>query len=400
MNVVIVGGGISGLTLALTLNAKGIPCRVYEEAPEFKPLGVGISLQANGVRRLDELGLVPALSEKGVPAERMAFFNRFGQNIWFDQTIGGSMFLVHRADLHEVLVEAVHDRLGPDAIVFGQRCVSVEQDDDSATVHFVDATGAPSIHAAGDVAIACDGIRSTIREQLYPDEGEPVWSGVNLWRGITVRPAFLGGQTHTIIGELDTGKMVVYPIRDDVDGAGNQLVNWVAELREPTAAPVAWNVPIEAEAVAAHFEGWNFDWLDVEEMVRAGDPVFQYPMSDRDPVDHWAFGRVLLIGDAAHPMLPRAGNGAMQGIIDAAVLAEYLAENEDPQDALAAFEADRLPRVNDVVRAARATPPDVLMELVRDRVGDAPFDRREDIVTDEEIEEVLRKFRAVTAEKA
>ncbi len=400
MNVVIVGGGVTGLALALTLHEQGIPCRVHEAAPEFKPLGVGISLKANGMERLGKLGLAAAVAQKAVPCEQVGYFNRFGQLIYYDHSGEHTQFMIHRADLHTVLLDAVEDRLGPDAVVLGRQCVGVEQDEDSATARFADGAGGEGGDARGDIVVACDGIGSAVRRQFYPEEGDPVWSGVNLWRGVTVHPPFLGGRTQTMIGELDTGKMVVYPIRDDVDDQGNQLINWVAEVREPTAAPVGWNVTADPDAVAARFAGWNFDWLDVEALMRDGDPVFQYPMSDRDPIDKWAFGRVLLMGDAAHPMVPRAGNGAMQGIIDAAVLAEGLARGGDPRQTLASFEADRLSHVNEIVLAARSSSPDIVMEVVRDRVGDRPFERREDVVSDAEIEEILAKFRTLTAERA
>ncbi len=396
MNVVIVGGGISGLTLALGLHRNGTPCRVYEAAPEFKPLGVGITLQAHGTRRLVELGLLEDLRRVAVPLEATAFYNRFGQLVHRAPASSDPQFLIHRADLHAVLLEAVYERLGEDAVVLDRRCVGVEQDESGAVARFVDSAGATTDDARGDVVVACDGIHSAVRRQFYPLEGEPVWSGVNLWRGVTVREPFLDGHTHVRVGELESGKMVIYPIRDDVDGRGSQLINWVAEFRSGEAAPLGWNIPADPAEVAARFVGWSYDWLDVAALVRDAESIFQFPMSDRDPVERWAFDRVLLIGDAAHPMLPRGGNGGMQAIVDAAILAEHLAGDGDPRAALKQFEDARLEGVNAIVRASRTTPPDTLLELVRERVGDRPFARREDAISDEEIARVLAGYRQVT----
>jgi len=229
--VIILGAGIGGLTLALSLHQAGIPCRVYEAVPELKPLGVGINLLPHAVRELTELGLLEALDKVGVRTKEAVFFTEHGQLV-FREAAGRHagydwpQFSIHRGDLQTVLYEETLKRLGPDSVVCGRRCTHVEQDAEGVTVHFAD--GAPPVRGA--VAVGCDGIHSALRKQLYPGEGAPRYSGVNMWRGTARWKPFLSGGSMVRAGWLSVGKMVIYPIRDNIDAEGNQLVNWVAEI--------------------------------------------------------------------------------------------------------------------------------------------------------------------------
>ncbi|HET8607053.1 MAG TPA: FAD-dependent monooxygenase, partial [Gaiellaceae bacterium] len=343
-------------------------------------------------RELDALGLLDEIRPRAIPYKEATFFNSFGQLIHRDPADPQfPQFLVHRADLHGVLADAVRARLGGDAIVLGHTCTGVDLDGDAATVHFA---GGESVR--GDAVLACDGIHSAIRKQLYPGEGEPVFSGVNMWRGVTPHAPILSGGSHTRIGKVDTGKLVVYPIRDDVDGAGSQLLNWVVEIRDARGAPVDWNRRGRIEDFLATFESWRFDWLDVPDLLSRADVVYEFPMSDRDPVDQWAFGRVALVGDAAHPMIPRGSNGAMQAIVDARVAAEALASEPTAEAGLRAYEDARLETVNRIVLTNRTTPPDFLIETVERRTGERPFERLEDVIDEEEIREILEGYKALT----
>ena len=398
MEVVVVGGGISGLTAALELHERGISARVYESAPELRPVGVGISLLPHGARELDALGLLSGIRARAVPYREACFFNSFGQLIHRDPADPRwPQFLVHRADLHEVLLEAVHDRLGGDAVVLGHACVGVDQDADGATARFASPRdGRPLGESRGDIVLACDGIHSAIRKQLYPDEGEPVFSGVNMWRGVTPHTPILSGGSHTRIGKVDTGKMVVYPIRDRIDEEGNQLTNWVAEVRDERGVPVDWSREGRLQDFLPAFAGWSYDWLDVPELLRRAEVIYEFPMSDRDPVERWAFGRVALIGDAAHPMIPRGSNGAMQAIVDARVVAEALAREATPEAGLSAYEEARLETVNRIVLTNRTTPPDHLIETVESRTGPRPFERIEDVISQDEIRTILDGYKALT----
>ena len=170
MNVLIIGGGITGLTLALALHRAGIPCRVFEAAPEIRSLGVGINLLPHGVRTLSDLGLEDALAKVAVATSEMGFYNRFGQFIHAEPRGRAAgydwpQFSVHRGELHRVQIEAVHARLGEDSIVLDHRCVAIDQSSDGVAAHFADR---PTVR--GTVAIGCDGIHSVVRKQFYPTD--------------------------------------------------------------------------------------------------------------------------------------------------------------------------------------------------------------------------------------
>ena len=403
-DVVIIGGGIAGLTLALQLHERGLECTVYEAAPELRPLGVGISLLPHGTQALAALGLLEELERRAVKFTESAFFTSHGQLVHRDPaTSTFPQFLIHRADLHEVLHDAVIARLGADALRLGQRCAGVREVDGGAAAMFVDVTApddAPS-EVVGRAVIGCDGIHSRVRAQFYPDEGPPVFTGVNMWRGVTVHPPILSGSAHIRIGTVEHGKMVVYPIRDDVDGQGNQLVNWVAEVRQEAAGPVDWSAPGNVEDFISAFSDWRFDWLDVPELIRNAEAILEYPMSDRDPLDRWTFGHVTLVGDAAHPMIPRGSNGAMQAIVDTVALAEALADEPgNVPRALATYEDVRREKVNNVVLTNRVRPPDHLIEVVEARAGREPFARLEDVISSEEITSILDGYKNVAGYSA
>ncbi len=401
MTVVIIGGGIGGLVLALSLHERGIPCRVFEAAPELKALGVGINLLPHATRALAELGLERRLAAVALTTREAAFFNRFGQLI-YREPLGRyagyewPQFSIHRGDLHAVLVEALRERLGPEALVLGHRCVGVEQDAGGVIARFVDpASGAPREAHRGAVAVACDGIHSAVRRQLHPHEGPPVYSGVNMWRGVTRWQPILSGATMVRAGWLATGKVVIYPIRDRIDADGRQLVNWVAEIETPQHATSDWSRPGRLEDFIGAYAGWRFDWLDAEAFMRAADTILEYPMVDRDPLPFWTAGRVTLLGDAAHPMVPRGSNGAGQAILDARTLAGCLARERDGAAALAAYEAIRLEAANKVVLTNRSTPPDVILREVWQRTGDRPFARIEDVISAAELAAISGNYQRI-----
>ncbi len=401
MDVIIVGAGIGGLTLGLALHRAGIPCRIYEAASAIEPIGVGINVLPHATRELAELGLEPALTRVGVTTAEACFFNRFGQLI-YREPLGREagyawpQFSLHRGDLQRVLAEAFVRRAGADHLITGRRCVAFEQETDRVTVHFESvATGArlPSQHGA--IAIAGDGIHSTIRKQLYPDEGEPIYSGYNMWRGVTRWPRFLSGASMVRAGWLATGKMVIYPIRNDIDGAGSQLVNWVAEIETPQHEARDWNRPGALADFVGAFKDWRFDWLDVPAMIGAAEVILEFPMVDQDPLPRWSFGRVSLLGDAAHPMVPRGSNGAGQAIVDARALADCLCATEDPVAALRAYEEIRREATANVVRTNRTNPPDAILREVYLRTGDRPFDDIDAVISRDELAAISDSYKRV-----
>ncbi len=399
-DVIIIGAGIGGLSLALMLAEKGITARVYEAAAELKPLGVGISLLPHASRELCALGLREALSRTAVTATYSCFYNRFG-NLAHKEPVGllagydVPQFQIHRGDLQAILYGALVARTGTRTVITGHRCIAVDEKDGVAVAHFVDPDGKALPPVTGRAVIGADGIHSAIRAQLYPDEGGPIYSGVNMWRGVTRWKPYLDGSSYVRAGWLSHGKLVIYPIRNDIDAQGHQLINWVAEIETSDHARQDWNGRGRLEDFIGAFEDWHFDFLDVPGMLRASDMILEYPMVDKDPLPRWSFGPITLLGDAAHPMYPRGSNGAGQAILDARALADALADHPDAVEALKVYEDARLEATANVVRTNRTTPPDVILKLVHERSGDRPFERIEDIISPEELAAISNSYKAV-----
>lgn len=400
MEVMIVGGGIGGLTLALSLHKVGIAARVFEAAPDIQALGVGVSLLPHSTRVLGELGLNEALAKVAVTTTTTTFFNRFGQHVYSESTgrqagYEWPQFQVHRGDLQMVLLGACRERLGADRIVAGHRCTGFTQTSGGVTASFIDPAGNSLAPRSADALIACDGLHSVIRKQLHPAEGEPVYSGVNMWRGVTRWKPYFDGATYVRGGWLTPGKMVIYPIRNALDADGCQLINWVAEVTTPRYERRDWNRRGRLEDFIGVFEDWRFDWLDVPAMIRAADVLLEFPMVDQDPLPWWTQGRVTLLGDAAHPMVPRGSNGAGQAILDARALAAALAAEPDVPAALARYESQRRPATTDIVLANRKTPPDAILKEVYERTGDRPFRHIDDVISQEELAAISNGYKRV-----
>jgi 2-polyprenyl-6-methoxyphenol hydroxylase-like FAD-dependent oxidoreductase len=233
-----------------------------------------------------------------------------------------------------------------------------------------------------------------VRRQFYPHE-ELCFAGINTWRGVTRSAPFLTGRSYVRVGSIQSGNLVIYPIVDDVDGEGRQLINWTAQVAQPGRSRNDWNKPGRLEDFLPIYAGWTFDWLDVPDLIRRSDVIFEYPMVDRDPVDRWTFGRVTLLGDAAHPMYPRGSNGAAQAVLDARALADRLAAGGDPVAALHAYEAARLVPTGRVVRVNREHPPDYLIRRVEELVGDRPFGDLDDHITQAELQRLSNDYKRV-----
>ena len=398
--VAIIGAGVGGLTLALGLHAEGIRCRVYESVVEIKPLGVGINILPHAVRELDRLGLLDRLAEVAVTTKESAFFNQHGQFVYSEPAgrfagYNWPQFSIHRGDLQMVLLEAVRARLGHDAVVEGHRCTGFEQDDEGVTVSFQSPEDDELDPVRASVLVACDGIHSVTRKILYPQEGAPRYSGVNMWRGSVVWKPFLSGATMVRAGWLSVGKMVIYPIRDNVDGQGNQLVNWVAEIDSPQPARRDWNGRGRLEDFFPAFSDWTFDWLDVAGMIRATDTILEYPMVDQDPLPKWSFGRVTLLGDAAHPMVPRGSNGAGQAILDVPCLVEQFKRHGINGAALEDYDRIRRKATTEVVLMNRKAPPDAILKTVHELTGGKPFKSIDDVISREKLAEISNSYKNV-----
>lgn len=396
--ILVVGGGIGGLTLALQLERVGIGATVVEAVPVLAPMGVGINLLPHASKELWKLGLQNSLAQISVETTQAVFYNRFGQFVHADPAglAGGfsyPQYSIHRGELQLALAAAVRERLGDERMVLDSRATGFQEIDDQVEVTTVDSTGRETVHR-GDAVIACDGVHSVVRKILHPDEGGLLYSGCTMWRGTTRTQPFLDGASMTRIGWLETGKLVAYPILNYDDGT--QLINWVAEIDVPQRSGRDWNKVSDDYDFMESFADWTFDWLDVPALIKGADQVFEYPMMDQDPLPFWTRGRVTLLGDAAHPMVPRGSNGAGQAILDTRALTDALVEEPDVRAALQRYEQERLSATAEVVRLNRANPPDALLREVHERTGNLPFENVSDVISTDEMADLLDRYRAVT----
>ena len=400
MEIAIVGGGICGLALAMNLRERGISATVYERAPEIKDLGVGITVLPHAMREFAALGLADQILNAGIENAESCFFNRFGQLIYKEPRGKGAGYAfpevgIHRGRLHLILYRAAVARLGAQRIRTDHTCVGVEQDERGARVKFVEtSTGRILEPVQADAVIACDGVNSLVRKILYPEDAV-AFAGINTWRGVTRRKPILTGRSYMRVGSILTGKMVIYPIIDDVDGDGNQLINWMAEIKQSKFERNDWNQTGKLADFYPIYEDWRFDWLDVAALIREADFVLEYPMVDKDPIERWSFGRLTLAGDAAHPMYPRGSNGAAQAAIDARTLADCLARDSDAVSALRAYETQRAPAAAKVVRTNREHPPDFINIKVEELVGDRPFDDLDRFITQGELRQLSENYKKI-----
>lgn len=399
-DIAIVGGGICGLALALNLHRLGIPCTVYERAPEVKELGVGITILPHAMREFTALGIGDELFNAGIENIESCFFNRFGQLIYKEPRgkFAGYQYPevgIHRGRLHMILYRKALSELGPERILTDRDCIGAEQDEDGVTLSFRETSSGHNVERVrAAAAIACDGINSTVRKAFYPDE-QVAFAGINTWRGVTRRKPILTGRSYMRVGSILTGKMVIYPIVDNVDSDGNQLINWMAEIKTDNVAKNDWNTAGRLDDFYDIYKDWQFDWLNVADMVRNADQILEYPMVDKDPVSRWTFGRITFAGDAAHPMYPRGSNGSAQAAIDARTLADCLKANPDVPAALKAYEQARLAPTTRVVRTNREFPPDFINIKVEELVGDRPFDDLDKYITQDKLRALSENYKKI-----
>jgi 5-methylphenazine-1-carboxylate 1-monooxygenase len=396
VKVVVIGAGVGGLTTALRLHQHGIDCEVYEQSGQIRPLGVGINLLPHAVGELAALGLLDRLVESGISTAELFYTHRLGHEILrtpcgLDAGFAVPQLSFHRGRLQGVLLDAVRERLG--SVHLGRRLIAVDQDATGVRARFPDGGT-----AEGDVLVAADGIHSTVRAQLFPDEGPPRWNGVQMWRGATDWPRFRTGRSMIIAGGT-AAKFVLYPI-----GAGREpgsvLTNWAICVRtgrdgDPPPRRQDWSRPADPAEVARHVGRFRVPDVDHAALVAATPECFEFPMCDRDPLPHWTVGRVTLLGDAAHPMYPMGSNGAGQAILDATSLADHLVRQPDPARALLSYQDERLPVTAEVVLRNRTGGPEGVIDEVERRAPDG-FDRLDEVISAAEIESVLASYAQVT----
>jgi 5-methylphenazine-1-carboxylate 1-monooxygenase len=395
-DTIIVGGGIAGLTLALSLHQRGLPVRVYEAVYDVRPLGLGINLQPAAVRELTELGLGSQLASAGIAVETFALFNKFGQLIWREPrgTAAGyhwPQYAIHRGRLQAILLKAVCDRIGSHNFRSGLRLVNIEQVGDRVFVAFRRLPNGSSIRDSADVVVGADGIHSAVRGHIHPASGAPQSGGQILWRSAVEGDAFLDGRTMIIAGHAGQ-RIIVYPIAPG-SGPGRCLINWICQKAVRSSAPLVqdWNKRISPDAVLADFDAWRFNWLDLPRLVRASEAIFEFPLVDRDPIGCWSSGRITLIGDAAHPMQPIGGQAGSQAILDARVLTDALISHPDVASALQSYDAKRRPVLSDITLRNRQLGPEAALQVVEERAPRG-FEDIRDVISIGELERIASSY--------
>ena len=394
--VIIAGAGPGGLTLALLLHQRGIPVRIFESVATLQPLGVGINLLPHSVRVFHDLNLLAALRTQGVETSTLRFCNKFGQTIKSEPRglQAGYQYpqiSIHRGFFQMFLFHEVRRRLGVTAVTTGHALASWKETATGIDVTLRRRDGQLE-SVEGSCLIAADGIKSTARSLLYPDEGDPLYGGYLLWRYTTRAKPYLDGRTMVMAGHY-AQKFVCYPITDP-DEDGISLINWIAELKVPTWHQLDqnWINKVDKAIFYEPFANWTFDWLDVPATINAATDIYQYPMTDRDPLPQWTHGKMTLLGDAAHPMYPIGSNGASQAVLDAEMLANMLASERPVPDALLAYEAERRPATAKIVIANRGEGPDIILQIVEDRAPDG-FTNIHDVISQVELEKISARYK-------
>jgi salicylate hydroxylase len=342
--VAIIGGGIGGLTAANALSRAGIEVAVYEATAELKEIGAGVALHPNAMKVLHAIGVdervrrVEGRSQWQVMRNwktgRLIARTSRRQQVASFGTAGAT---VHRADLLDVLADA----LPADVVTLGKRCVEVRSEADAAVARFADGS---AIEA--DVLVGADGIHSSVRASLFGPDA-PRFTGKICYRSVIPTRAVRGAPPRTEGAQWfgPHGTIVLYPLR------GEELINVVCHYDDDDYRHESWIAECSREEVLERYAGWNESLL---RLFAAADTWYKWALYDRDPIPRWTRGRVTVLGDAAHPMLPYLGQGACQAIEDGAVLATALAaEASDPLTALARYERTRRPRASRVVLASR-----------------------------------------------
>lgn len=345
MRIAIIGGGVGGLTAAIALLRRGFEVDVLEQAPAISAVGASLQLGPNAVRLLGELDLLPALRGIGVRPDAVDFVRWNDGSLLLHQALGedaeahfGAPQLdFYRPDLHRVLADAL-----PDGVLrLGVRVDGVEQDDSGVTV--VTEHGE---RIDADAAVAADGIRSRIREQ-FVGEDNPTFSNTVVYRGVVPRAE---------IAHLHPDRLNLYwlgPRRHGVAYwiAGGNLLAVNCAVQDAEWSRESWTLEASAEEAAQAFEGWDPALL---ERIMRVTTALRGAVFVRQPIEHWSFGRVTLLGDAAHAMEPFQAQGAAQAVEDAYVLAECVAAHSDVKSALARYELIRMSRAEELQESSAA----------------------------------------------
>lgn len=341
--VVVAGGGIGGLTAALSLLMRGFEVEIYEQAKQLGEVGAGLQLAANANRVLFSLGLREQLEAvASLPTgKRLRLWSSGEHWDYFDlgavseKKYGAPYFTIYRPDLVDLLANAVEAR-SPGAIRLGKKITQVRQDTESAELEFEDGT-----RAFGGLIVGADGVHSVVRKHLWGD-GEPVYSGNMAWRGVMKMdslPASLR-QSNSVLWVGPGAHIVSYPLRC------GELLNFVGVVEKTEWTTESWSQKGTHEELHADYAKWH---PDVHELIDHIETPFKWSLRGRQPLSQWSKGRVTLLGDACHPTLPFLAQGAAMSIEDGDVLARALDRRSDIGEALAAYDRARVERGNRVM---------------------------------------------------
>ncbi len=348
--VLIVGGGIGGLTAALALGRAGYRVAVYEQAPEFSEIGAGIMLTPNATRVLRHLGLEAALDRAALRPSASVYRRFDDASVIGDAPLAEAMetaygapyFHIHRSDLLDVLLAAVRAQ-GAAELSAGRMARDCSQEGGEVTVQFRNGDA-----AVGDLLLACDGIRSTLRGRLLAG-AEPRFRGQVAWRSLVPADGLPERVTarESVVWIGRDRHIVQYVLR------GGSLVNYVAIAVQDRWTGEGWTRPAKRSELRAGFAGWHEDVQSLLEATPAG-ALYKWGLFDRDPLEQWVYGRIALLGDAAHPMLPFMAQGSAMAIEDAVILARCVEAYDDLEVALSRYQAVRRERTARVILQSRA----------------------------------------------
>ena len=397
--VIIAGGGIGGLTLALTLHQIGVPFLVLEASHTMRPLGVGINIQPNAVRELFELGLTSeVLGTIGVPAKEWALVGLNGREVYsekrgLDAGYKWPQFAAHRGELLMLLYRTLIERAGAESVMLDARVDKYIKRPSGEVDVSVKGSDGSRFQISGSLVIGADGIHSAVRAQMHPGQPPIHWGGAIMWRG-TVRAKPLRTESSFIGLGTHQHRMVIYPISKPA-ADGTVLTNWIAELTIDSNEgwlEDTWFKEVPIDSFVHHFEGFRYDWLDVPTMLNKSECGYMNPMIDRDPVATWVDGPVALMGDAAHAMYPTGSNGASQAIVDARVIGAAILEQGLTPDALKSYDDLLCKKVSELVLRNRSAGPFGLLDILNDRCGGV-FENIETVIPLEERNEFMSTYK-------